>query len=136
MTLLPPRPPGELSPRFFGLDLAKRESQLAVLDAAGCLFHSVRFPTTRENICALAAELTASDTLAMEVTTNSYAIARLLEQSPAKLILSNPVKTRAIAEAKIKTDKIDARVLAELSRRLPACRLDTGPRHPGAAPPL
>jgi transposase len=28
--------------------------------------------------------------------------------------ISNPLKTRAIAEAKIKTDQIDARVLAQL----------------------
>jgi transposase len=32
----------------------------------------------------------------------------------ARVVISNPIKTRAIAEAKIKTDQIDARVLAEL----------------------
>ena len=30
------------------------------------------------------------------------------------MIVSNPMKTRAIAEAKVKTDKVDAAVLAEL----------------------
>ena len=29
-------------------------------------------------------------------------------------MISNPLRTRAIAEAKVKTDKVDARVLAEL----------------------
>ncbi len=33
-----------------------------------------------------------------------------------QVILSNPVKTKAIASAKIKTDRIDARVLADLLR--------------------
>jgi transposase len=33
-----------------------------------------------------------------------------------EIVISNPLRTRAIAEAKIKTDKIDARVLAELLR--------------------
>ena len=29
-------------------------------------------------------------------------------------MVSNPLKTRAIAEAKVKTDKVDARILAQL----------------------
>jgi hypothetical protein len=30
-----------------------------------------------------------------------------------RVVVSNPQKTRAIAEAKVKTDKVDAAVLAE-----------------------
>jgi len=116
MTFLPPRSPDDLSPRYLGLDLAKRESQLAVLQADGQLIASRRFSTSRANITQLASELTAQDVVAFEVTTNSYPIARLISSSPARIILSNPIKTRTIAEAKIKTDKIDARVLAELAR--------------------
>lgn len=33
-----------------------------------------------------------------------------------ELVVGNPLKTKAIAEAKIKTDKIDAEVLAQLLR--------------------
>ena len=103
--------------RWFGLDLAKRESQLAILDEKGLLVAQKRFATTRENLLALAAELNETDTLALEVTTNATAIARLLRaHSPAKLIMSNPIKTKLIAHAKVKTDKVDARVLAELAR--------------------
>lgn len=103
--------------RWFGLDLAKRESQLAVLDGKGALVAQKRFATTRENILKLAAELTDSDTIALEVTTNAASIARLLRlHSKAKIIMSNPIKTKLIAQAKVKTDKIDARVLAELAR--------------------
>jgi transposase len=32
----------------------------------------------------------------------------------ARVVVSNPQKTRAIAEAKVKTDKVDAEVLAQL----------------------
>lgn len=103
--------------RWFGLDLAKRVSQLAVLDDKGVEVAQKRFATTRENLLALAAELKEDDTLALEVTTNAIAIARLLRSnSKARLILSNPMKTKLIAKAKVKTDKIDARVLAELAR--------------------
>jgi len=84
------------------------------LDDKGTEIAQKRFATTRENLLALAAELREDDTLALEVTTN--AIARLLRaNSPARLIMSNPMKTKLIAKARVKTDKIDARVLAELA---------------------
>jgi transposase len=104
-------------PRWFGIDLAKRESQVAVLDAGGTQVETKRFATTRESFLAMAAELREGDTAALEVTTNSTAIARLIRTgSRARVIVSNPMKTKTIAAAKIKTDKIDARVLAELAR--------------------
>jgi transposase len=31
-----------------------------------------------------------------------------------RIVLANPFKTRVIAEAQIKTDKVDARILADL----------------------
>ncbi len=104
-------------PRWFGIDLAKRESQVAVLDPDGIQIETKRFATTRENFLAMAAELREGDTAALEVTTNSTSIARLIRAgSKARVIVSNPIKTKTIAQAKIKTDKIDARVLAELAR--------------------
>jgi transposase len=54
--------------------------------------------------------------VAIEATVNTFAIARLLEEHVARVVISNPLRTRAIAEAKVKTDKVDARVLAELLR--------------------
>ena len=54
------------------------------------------------------------DEVAIEATCNTHAIARLLERHVGRVVVSNPQKTRAIAEAKVKTDKVDARVLAEL----------------------
>lgn len=117
MSLLPKEVADLIGERYIGLDLAKRDSQIAVLDQFGQLVANRRFQTTRENILQLASELRSTDTLALEVTTNAIAIARILQKhSQAKIILSNPIKTRVIATAKIKTDKIDARVLAELAR--------------------
>ena len=116
MSFLPARLPADQSQRWLGLDLAKRETQLVVLNSDGEQISALRFPTTRENFLALSAELTQFETVALEVTTNSNAITRLLQQSPAKILTSNPIRTKMIASAKIKTDKIDARVLAELAR--------------------
>ena len=43
--------------RYFGIDLAKRESQVAVLDADGVQVETKRFATTRENFLLLATDL-------------------------------------------------------------------------------
>jgi transposase len=114
--ILPPRNNDDQSPRFVGLDLGKRQSQIAVLDSSGKQIYSRRIDTTLNTFSQLAGELTDNDRVAMEVTTNSFAIARLLKRSPARITISDPIKTRLIAEAKVSTDKIDARVLAELDR--------------------
>jgi transposase len=117
MTFLSSEAGALTGPRYFGLDLAKRETQLAVLDHAGTQIQQKRFATARELFLALAAELKECDTVALEVTTNSASIARLIrDNSKAKVIVSNPIKTKVIAAARVKTDKIDARVLAELAR--------------------
>ncbi len=52
--------------------------------------------------------------VALEATGNRDAIAALLAAHVERVVVSNPVKTRAIAEAKVKTDKVDARILAQL----------------------
>jgi len=52
--------------------------------------------------------------VAIEATGTTHAIVRLIRPDAAKVVVSNPQKTRAIAEAKIKTDKVDAAILAEL----------------------
>jgi transposase len=40
---------------------------------------------------------------------NTAAIAGLLAERAGEVVVSNPFKTRVIAEAKIKTDEVDAR---------------------------
>jgi transposase len=61
-----------------------------------------------------AESLAPTDEVALEATVNTYAIATLLERYVARVVVSNPQKTRAIAEAKVKTDKVDAATLAQL----------------------
>src|SRR3954470_24144245 len=53
-------------------------------------------------------------TRSLEATGNTHAIVRLLAGRVARVVVSNPQKTRAIAEAKVKTDKVDAEILAQL----------------------
>src|SRR5919204_802234 len=99
--------------RVFGLDVHRDFAEVAVVED-GLLRRVGRIGTSPEQLGAFAAGLLPSDRLALEATINTFAIARLLERSGAQVVISNPMKTRAIAEAKVKTDKVDAAVLAQL----------------------
>ena len=117
MAILPPFPnSSEPQPRYVGLDLHTTEIQLHVTLADGSSLRPVRFVTSASNIEQLCSELSPQDAVAMEATTNAFTVARLLKPSSARVLISDQRKTRVIAEAKIKTDKIDARVLSELLR--------------------
>jgi len=117
MTILPPFPKSsEPQRRYIGLDLHSEEIQLHVTLADGSSLRPVRFATSAANVNQLCSELSSRDAVAMEATTNAFTVARLLKPSGARIVVSDPRKTRVIAEAKIKTDKIDARALSELLR--------------------
>ncbi len=102
--------------RFIGLDIHKTVVAVCVVDAQGTVCTRHRFPLTRDTLTAWARQLTAEDAVALEATTNTWAVVALLQQTPARLVVSNPLRTRAIATAKIKTDRVDAEVLAQLLR--------------------
>jgi transposase len=98
-----------------GLDVHKKVVEACVLDEQGKVQTRMRFGCTRENVQAFAKQsLGAQCRVALEATTNTWAIVDILTPLVAEVVVSNPLRTRAIAEAKVKTDKIDAQVLAEL----------------------
>jgi transposase len=99
--------------RCIGLDVHREFAQVAVWED-GRVRHVGRIGTTPEELRLFADSLAPSDEVAIEATCNTHAIARLLEPRVARVVVSNPQKTRAIAEAKVKTDKVDAEVLAQL----------------------
>ena len=63
---------------------------------------------------AFADSLGPEDHVVLESTSMTWAIAELLSEHAGRVTVSNPMRTRAIASAKVKTDKIDAKVLAQL----------------------
>jgi len=99
--------------RSIGLDVHKRFAEVAIIEESGPPT-SRRIGTTSAALSAFASTLRADDQLVLEATMNTWAIADLLRQSGARVVISNPRRTRAIAEAKVKTDKVDALTLAQL----------------------
>lgn len=102
--------------RFIGLDVHKTVIEVCAIDEAGKTLFRRRMDCTREVLLEFAKEFTADDAIALEVTTNAWAVADLLKPFVGRVVVSNPMKTKAIAEAKVKTDKVDAEVLAQLLR--------------------
>ena len=103
--------------RYIGLDVHKDVVQACLIDEQGRRLESHRLPCTKESLEAFARErLCATDHVALEATTNTWAVVALLRPHVARIVVGNPLRTRAIAEAKVKTDKVDAEVLAQLLR--------------------
>jgi transposase len=99
--------------RCIGLDVHRDFAQVAIWEN-GRMRDAGRVATSPERLREFATTLRRTDRVALEATMNTAAIAALLAERAGEVVVSNPFKTRVIAEAKIKTDKVDARVLAEL----------------------
>src|SRR5690242_2943716 len=118
--------------RYVGLDVHREVLQACILDAQGRCLERHRLDLTRANLEAFIRErLRPQDRVVLEATTNTWVVVDLLEPHVAEVAVSNPLRTRAIAEAKVKTDKVDAEVLAQLLRsRLLAAGLAARCGHP------
>jgi len=102
---------------FAALDLHKKEIQAATFDDQGNPVYRGRFPATCAALESFARHhLSAAHKVAVEATFNTWAIVSLLQPYVEEVVVSNPMATRAIAQAKVKTDQIDTDVLAHLLR--------------------
>ncbi|MGF6936380.1 transposase [Paraburkholderia sp. UCT70] len=61
-----------------------------------------------------AAQLRPNDHAVLEATGTTAAIVNVLQAHVGRVIVANPLQVRLIAEARVKTDKIDAAILAQL----------------------
>src|ERR1700691_337379 len=103
----------EAEVRVVGLDI-HRVFAAAVMPDGGRIKRLGRVGMTREHLEAFARTLTHDDHVVGEVTGNATAVADIMKPHVARVAIANPLQVRMIAHAKIKTDKIDATVLAKL----------------------
>ena len=103
--------------RYVGLDVHKDVVEYCILDAAGKKIDGGRILCEQSVLKRFATTtLSSKDHVALESTANTWSVVDILEPHVAKIVVGNPLKTKAIAEAKVKTDKIDAMILAQLLR--------------------
>lgn len=100
---------------FVGLDLHKKYTEFAVMDVVGSVLRQGRVENTLGELKAFSDSLPAKSSMIMESSSTWYWAHKLLSQRH-DVMLSNPVRNKAIASAKVKTDKIDSITLANLLR--------------------
>lgn len=99
-----------------GVDYHKAYSHLVVQDASGKTLRSGRVRNDHRSIAGFLLPFSGNAHAVMEATRNWTVMFDWLDEIVDEVVLAHPLKVKAIAEAKIKTDKIDATILAHLLR--------------------
>jgi transposase len=98
--------------RAIGLDVHRDFCVVAICED-GQVRTGARVPSTPEGLAVLARSLLSSDRVALEVTGSCWEVARILEPHVDRVVVVSPDDT-GIAQARAKTDRLDARTLARL----------------------
>ena len=103
--------------KYVGVDISKRKCRAAFIDEDGEIVDEFSFSNDFDGIERFVSQLSLGDRVVMESTGNLWVnLYDALEERGVSVVLANPLKMKAIASAKIKNDKVDARVLAYLLR--------------------
>jgi transposase len=102
---------------YAGLDLHKNFSVITAMDAQGKeIIRQRKVVNDPSEIVLLFQEIQDNVKVGVEATRSWYWLYDALEAQGIDVKLSHPLKTRAIAAARVKNDKIDSRILAHLLR--------------------
>ena len=101
---------------YLGVDSHKRWTQIAAIDGDGRIIAEGRLPNTRDALTAFLKDLPKPFRGVVESSLCWTWVHDTLVELGVDMILAHPLMVRAIAAAKIKTDKVDARMLAQLLR--------------------
>jgi transposase len=98
---------------IIGFDIHRAFAE-AVAWEDGRLRRLGRVDMRRKFLTAFATSLSPQDIVVVEATGNAAAVAGVIAPHVKRVVIANPIQVRMIAHAKIKTDTIDAGVLAQL----------------------
>ncbi len=110
--------------KYVGVDIGKKKCRAALINPQGKIVKELDFSNNSEGIASLTSMLTMDDRVVMESTGPYWLdLYNQLDELHIPVVLANPLKTKAIASARIKSDKVDARILAHLLRTdlIPEC---------------
>jgi transposase len=86
------------------------------MDQKGKIFNQKRVQHNSKELSRFVSSINEDDNIAMESTINWYYFYELFETRTKNISLAHPAKTKAIAHAKLKNDKVDSKMLAHLLR--------------------
>ncbi len=99
------------------IDLHRRRSYIHACDDQGEKIFAGRIENSCDNFREILSEFDPADTrICVEATYGWEWLADLLEDESFDLKLAHPLRTKAIASARVKTDAVDAKTLAHLLR--------------------
>jgi transposase len=103
---------------YIGMDLHKKTSNFCAMTKDGEILRKTKIPTIKEEVDKFIKSFGKQESLkiVLEPVSQSGFYADFLESLGAEVHLAHPKRVKAIAFAKAKTDKIDAKVLADLLR--------------------
>jgi transposase len=99
--------------RVVGLDVSRTLVEVAYLED-GRVRSGGRVSVARAALESFARSLRPDDEVVLEATGNTAAIVTTVKPHVRRVVVANPLQVRLIAEARVKTDKIDAAILAQL----------------------
>src|SRR5688572_11864420 len=102
---------------YIGVDLHQAFFQACAVTATGTRVWEDRFPRTDEGIAALRARCSGWTAVAVEASTPTWHFADAIAEAVGDLRIVDPVKTKLKAGYAAKTDRLDARRLADALRR-------------------
>jgi len=100
---------------YAALDLHKKYSNAVVMDEDGAVIREERFENDPATMEGFSDSLVRGTNVVIESSSTWYWAYQVLAKRH-RVVLSNPVKTKAIASAKVKTDKVDTLTLVNLLR--------------------
>jgi transposase len=103
--------------QYIGIDLHKAFFQACAITASGDRLWEGRFPRTTAGFDALKARCTRQTALAVEASTPTWHFADGVVAAVGELRIVDPLKTKLKAGYAAKTDRLDARRLADALRR-------------------
>lgn len=100
---------------YIGVDLHKKTCFITIMDSLGKIKKQTEISTDTDKVKKFFAKHTEAS-VAVESTMNWIPFYENLESLGCSVVLSNPLQTKAIASARIKNDKVDSKILADLLR--------------------
>ena len=100
--------------RYFGIDIHKAFVVIAAVNDEQEVVQPPRRILMAELLQWAEQTLKPQDRAVIEATTNAWHIYDILDAHAGEVLVANPYKTKLIAEARIKSDKLDALTLARL----------------------
>jgi transposase len=101
--------------RWIGLDVHRDFCEVAIADEEA-VRSAGRIPTRVASLELFAQSLAGSDVVALEATTGADRIVSVLQAHGIRVVVANTRKLKGLSDARAKTDRLDARLIARMLR--------------------